>query len=373
MSEADAIVRLATIVESSDDAIIGKDLDGIIQTWNSGAERVYGYCRDEVLGRSMALLLPPERPDEEAEILARIREGERLDHYETVRLRKDGRRINVSVTVSPILDVRGNVIGASHVARDVTEKVRYEEALARLAAIVESSHDAIIGKGFDGTIQTWNAGAERVYGYAAAEAIGKSITMLLPPDRLDEEHSIMARLQRGERVEHFETLRVRKDGAQIWVSVTVSPIRDRSGHIRGASHIARDITVQKVFEEQLRQTQKLESLGLLAGGVAHDFNNLLTGIMANASLAAESDGLVSFQQELLNDVMRAAERAAGLTRQLLAYAGKGRVVTELLNLSDLVHDISTLVQTSISRKVKLRLELARDLPPSWRTPANSSR
>jgi PAS domain S-box-containing protein len=362
-TEIDPLVRLAAIVESSDDAIIGKDLDGIIQTWNAGAERIYGYCRDEVVGRSMALLLPPDRPDEEAEILARIRSGLRVDHHETVRLRKDGRRIHVSVTVSPILTPDGRVAGASHVARDISERVRYEEDAARLAAIVESSGDAIVGKDLDGIIQTWNAGAERVYGYTAAEAVGQSIAMLLPPERRDEEHGILARLKQGERVEHFETVRVRKDGAQIRVSVTISPIRDRNGQIRGASHIARDITVQKAIEEQLRQTQKLESLGLLAGGVAHDFNNLLTGIMANASLAAESDGLDPSEQELLSDVVRAAERAAGLTRQLLAYAGKGRFITEVLNLSDLVHDISTLVQSSISRKVKLHLELARDLPP----------
>ncbi|HWQ52923.1 MAG TPA: PAS domain S-box protein [Bryobacteraceae bacterium] len=354
---------LAAIVTSSGDAIIGKNLDGIVQSWNAGAQRLYGYSAEEMVGKSMTVLLPPDRPEEESDILARIRRGQSIDNLETVRLRRDGRQVHISLTISPIRDQSGTVIGASHIARDITDQVRFEETAARLAAIVESSEDAIISKDLDGTILTWNTGAERVYGYTVAEAEGKSVSMLLPEDRLDEETGILERLKRGERVEHFETVRLRKGGERIDVSLTISPIRDSHGVVRGASHVARDITARKAFEAELRHTQKLESLGVLAGGVAHDFNNLLTGILANASLAAESAEGSGLLQKLLADVVRAAERASGLTRQLLAYAGKGRFVTEAVNLSELVEEIGGLIRTSIPGKVRLRLELARGLAP----------
>ena len=170
-------------------------------------------------------------------------------------------------------------------ARDITERRRLDRQLRQLAAIVESSADAIVSKTLEGRILTWNAGAEQVYGYPAAEAVGRPMAMLLPADRPDEETGILERIRQGQPVEHFETVRRRKNGDLIDVSLTISPVRDRDGLIIGASHVARDITERKRMDEQLRHTQKLESIGLLAGGVAHDFNNLLTGIIGNTSLA----------------------------------------------------------------------------------------
>jgi PAS domain S-box-containing protein len=237
-----------------------------------------------------------------------------------------------------------------------------EETLAHFKAIVESSEDAIISKTLEGIILTWNPGAEHVYGYSAAEAIGHPMTVLLPGDRPDEETSILERLRRGERVQHFETIRRRKGGELIHVSLTISPIRDKRGRTIGASHIARDITERQKVEEQLRLTQKLESLGVLAGGVAHDFNNLLTGILGNASLALDTLAPGNPTREMLRDVVKASERAAHLTGQLLAYAGKGRFLVDFVNLSDLVREMSTLVRTSISKNVHLRLELGGHLP-----------
>jgi len=165
--------RLASIIESSDDAIASKDLAGIITSWNVGAERLFGYSKKEVLGKPMAILIPPERAAEESEILARIARGESTDHFETVRVRKDGQFIHVSVTISPIRDSRGAIVGASKIARDITERKRAEEANARLAAIVESSDDAIVGKTLEGVITDWNPAAERLYGWSAAEAVGR--------------------------------------------------------------------------------------------------------------------------------------------------------------------------------------------------------
>ena len=350
------------MVRSADDAIIGKTIDGVVQTWNPGAERLYGYSATEMIGREMAILLPPDRPDEEASILERIGRGERVEHFDTVRMRKNGYLIHVSVAISPITAKDGTVIGASHVARDITESAGLELARSHLAAIVESSDDAIISKNLDGIVQTWNKGAERLYGYSAVEMAGRPMSLLLAPDRPDEEALILKRIARGERVDHFETLRLRKDGKQIAVSLSISPVYDKDGTVRGASHVARDITERRRIEIEQLHAQKLESLGVLAGGIAHDFNNLLTGILGNASLVADSLHPANPNRRVLDECVKSAERAALLTRQLLAYAGQGRFVTERINLSALVQELSTLVQVSISRKVQIRLELADNLP-----------
>jgi PAS domain S-box-containing protein len=228
---------------------------------------------------------------------------------------------------------------------------------AQLAAIIESSEDAIISKDLDGIVQTWNAGAEHIYGYTADEMIGKRMQLLLPPNRWNEEDSILERLKRGERVEHFETTRIGKSGKEIQVSVAVSPVRDADGTIRGASHVARDITARKQFEQRLQQSQRLESLGVLAGGIAHDFNNLLTGILGNASIVAEIIPSSSPAQQFLRDMITAGQRLSDLTRQLLAYSGRGDPSMATLNLADLVREISTLIQASIPKHVQVRLQL----------------
>ncbi len=361
LTSEDATLRLHALVHSADDAIIGKTTAGVVQTWNPGAERLYGYAASEMIGRDMTILLPPDRADEESFILERIGRGERVNHFDTVRVKKGGRLVHVSVAISPIVK-NGMVIGASHVARDITAGTELELARARLAAIVESSDDAIVSKDLTGTVQTWNKGAEQLYGYSEVEMKGRPMSLLLPPDRPDEEATILRRLSKGERVEHFETARMRKDGNQIEVSLSISPVYDKNGRVIAASHVARDITERRSLETKRLHAQKLESLGVLAGGIAHDFNNLLTGILGNASLVAEGLQQSNPDRPILQECIAAAERAALLTKQLLAYAGKGRFVTEPINLSHLVRQISALIQTSISRKVQVRMELANDLP-----------
>ncbi len=185
---------------------------------------------------------------------------------------------------------------------------------------------------------------------------------LLSPDRQHEESGILQRMNSGEPVLHFETVRVHKDGTPVDVSLTISPIRDRSGQIVGISHVARDITDQKRTAEQLRQTQKLESLGVLAGGIAHDFNNLLTGILGNASIALEDLPEGANAKESMEAVISASERAAELARQMLAYSGKGHFVLEQINLSQKVREIIPLIKAAIPATVELRLNLQEPLP-----------
>jgi PAS domain S-box-containing protein len=238
------------------------------------------------------------------------------------------------------------------------------QMLDRLAAIVECSEDAIYSMDLHGRVLTWNAGAERLYGYSAGDLKDRSISTLLPPERQGELTEMLGKIRRGERIEHFQTVRLRKDGRRIQVSLSYSPLRNARGGIVGSSGIARDMTEQKRVEEQLMLAEKLvERLGVLAGGIAHNFNNLLTGIMGNASLAMDDLPPASPAMGSLAEVVRASERAAELTSQMLAYAGMGRYVVTTFDFSELIRRNQSLIGASVPQTVQLRLELADGLPP----------
>jgi len=247
---------LAAIVDGSEDAIVSKDIEGHITSWNRAAETMFGYTAQEALGQSITLIIPPDRLHEETEIMARIRRGERVEHFETRRRHKDGRLVDVSLTISPVCDEQGKVIGASKLARDISEQKRSSELRGLFAAIVNSSDDAIISKDLESIITSWNIGAERMFGYTASEAIGRPVWMLFPPERIAEETEILRKIRAGERVEHFETVRMRKDGSLIDLSVTISPIRDAHGRIVGASKIARDVGEQRRSQRAIEMARR---------------------------------------------------------------------------------------------------------------------
>jgi PAS domain S-box-containing protein len=252
-SERDlAAARLGAIVASSDDAIISKTLGGIITSWNEAAERLFGWTEAEAVGQHITLIIPEDLRTEEDRVIAAIRAGQRVDHFETMRVAKDGRRIEVSITVSPVKDSAGRIVGASKIAHDISARRRNEFVQARLGAIVDSSDDAIISKTLDGVVTSWNQAAERMFGWTEDEAVGQRITLIIPEERLSEEDDVLARLRRGERINHFETVRRTKDGRLLDVSLTVSPIRNAAGRVVGASKIARDISERRAFE-RIRQ------------------------------------------------------------------------------------------------------------------------
>jgi len=257
--------HLAKVVESSDDAIVSKDLSSTIISWNRAAERMFGYSAEEAIGRSIRMIIPADRQGEEDTVLSTIRAGRSVTHYETIRQRKDGSLIDISLTVSPIYDDAGVVIGASKIARDISAQKRAEFDMRRLAAVVESSDDAIVTKTLDGVITSWNQAAERMFGYTEAEAVGRSVRMLIPDELQSEEDSVLARLRAGLSIQHYETIRQRKDGSRLTISLTVSPLRDHTGEIVGASKIARDITEQVRLRQLAREhaeiTQKLSEVG----------------------------------------------------------------------------------------------------------------
>ena len=167
------------IVESADDAITSTDLQETITSWNQAAERLYGYSAAEIIGKSNRVIVPPDRYAEEDEVVRRVRGGEGVQHVETVRIRKNGSRVDVAITASAIRD-DGSVIGVSKIARDISGRKDSERNGARLAAIVESSDDAVVGKDLNGVIMTWNPAAKRMFGYTAQEAVGQSIRLIVP-------------------------------------------------------------------------------------------------------------------------------------------------------------------------------------------------
>ena len=262
-----ALRHLARVVESSDDAIVSKDLNGRIVSWNRAAERMFGYTAAEAIGQSIRMIIPADRQAEEDMVLGRIRAGQVITHFETIRQRKDGTLIPISLTVSPIHDDAGQVVGASKIARDISDRAQGETARRRLAAVVESSDDAIITKDLTSIITSWNPAAERMFGYTAAEAIGKSIRMLIPDELQSEEDVVLAKIRHGGKIDHYETVRQHKDGTRVNISLTVSPIRNAGGEIVGASKIARDVTdrarLQQLASEQARDHERLGEVGAI--------------------------------------------------------------------------------------------------------------
>jgi PAS domain S-box-containing protein len=277
--------ELAAIVDSSEDVILSKDLNGVIMSWNPAAVNVFGYSADEIIGTPVLKLIPEALRCEEQTILANIRAGRRVEHFETQRITKNGELIDVSLTISPVRDSKGEIVGASKILRNITGRKRTEEKqrtiskrLAEAAAIVESSDDAILSKDLSGIITSWNLGASRIFGYSAEEMIGQSILKLIPDDLQSEEALIIGKVREGERVEHFETVRLTNDGRRLNVSLTVSPVKDEHGRVIGASKILRDTSDRKRIEESLLQAEKIAAAGKMASTLAHEVNNPLEAI-----------------------------------------------------------------------------------------------
>jgi PAS domain S-box-containing protein len=331
-----------------------------------------------------------------------IKENRAIRGVEAILERPDGTRVPFLPFPTPLRDASGALVGAVNMLVDISDRKAIDSARAHLAAIVESSDDAIISKDLDGTVTSWNRAAENIFGYRADEMVGRPIWLIFPPDRLAEEDLILDRIRRGERVEHFETVRRRKDGHDIDVSLTISPVRDDAGNIIGASKIARDITERKHAEtalrdlnenlerrvaertrelveaiEQLRaeggereraeaalrQAQKMEAVGQLASGMAHDFNNLLTAILGNLELI-ESRLVDEKVRKMVQAASRAALRGAQLNEQMLAFSRKQHLAPRPVDLNTLVRDMSDLLQRTLGGTVRVATALAPELWPA---------
>ncbi|MGH8728786.1 MAG: PAS domain S-box protein [Burkholderiales bacterium] len=248
--------QFRSVFNQTTGGIAQTDLTGRFVLVNDRYCQIVGRSREELLKLRMHDITHPEDLPSSAEQFRALTEGGPNFVIEKRYLRPDGSAVWVHNDVAAIRDAEGNVRYIAAAVADITERKQAAEARARLAAIVESSDDAIISKDLNGVITSWNEGAEQLFGYTAQEAIGKPVALLIPPDRLHEGPAILERLKRGERVEHFETIRLRKDGTALDISLTISPVRDATGRIVGASKVARDITERKRAEEALRQSEQ---------------------------------------------------------------------------------------------------------------------
>jgi two-component system, cell cycle sensor histidine kinase and response regulator CckA len=368
--------RHAAIVASSSDAIIGRSLDGTITSWNSGAERMYGYTAAEATGGDLAMLVPPERSAELPDTTERVRRGEPTGQFESQRVRKDGTTIDVSVTVSPIHDAAGVVVGTSAVARDITESKRAVEALraleARKSAILESALDCLVTMDHQGRVVEFNPAAEQVFGYRRDQALGQPMAELIIPPSLRDAHraGLKHYLETGEGPvlgHRLELTAVRADGTEFPVELAITKVKLPGPPVFTA--YLRDITDRKraeaqrlALDERLRQSERLESLGQLAGGVAHDFNNLLGVILNYAAFVAEQTRDNPAVNADVEQIRAAAERGARLTSQLLIVGRREPIRPAVLDLNAIVADIRDLLSRSIGEQVKLTMRSAIALP-----------
>jgi PAS domain S-box-containing protein len=352
--------RLAAIVDSSHDAIVSLTLDGRITSWNASAERIYGYTATEAIGRHLSFIIPSERVDESGRILESLERGERIEQLETVRVRKDGRRIEVSISTSPINEADGRMVGGSTIARDITARKLVEQELRnseeRYRDLVENAHDIIYSHDLDGNYTSVNKACELITGYTREEAIGRNLAELVAPECLADARRMLATKLAGVEETVYDLEIVAKDGHRISVEVN-SRLVYQDGVPMGVQGIARDVTERKQLEQQLRQSQKMEAVGLLAGGVAHDFNNLLTVITGYSQLAMMKLQTDDPLRRHIEQIEKAGERAASLTRQLLAFSRKQVLQPKILDLNSVVLEMERMLRRLIGEHIELRTVL----------------
>ena len=373
---------LASIVESSHDAIIGVDLKGLVTAWNAAAERVFGYRPDEIVGRPVATLFPAARSESESQLIQRVARGETLTHYRTQRVRKDGAVLDVSLTLSPIRDAGGIIIGASKIVDDVTEQMLKERRMRRLEAhrdyladLVESSNDAIVAGTMDGRIASWNKAAEKMFGYTAGEVVGLSLSVLSPPDRRADAEDIFQRLMTGGDAIHYEATLHRKDGTAMLTAVAASLVYTRSGEVRGASAIMRDITEERAAEERLNSLQaelihlsRWNTMGMMASTLAHELNQPLTAAVnyvraARRLMDVERPELVRIG-EFLDKAVGETKLAGGIIRSLRDFIDKRETARAVEDLNQVVEEAILLSGATASDSMaNLETRLAPSLPP----------
>jgi PAS domain S-box-containing protein len=491
---------LAAIISGSSDAIISRTLDRNISSWNPAAERMFGYSADEIIGQSVAVLIPPDYEAEAARSRALIPLGKPVTNVETVRLTKDGRRIDVSMSQSLIYDDHKNPLGVSVIFRDISDRKRGDELNAQLAAIVAGSNDAIVSfKREDRIITSWNAAAQRMFAYTAEEIIGQSGALLIPPDREQEASRNRELLAQGLPVIDLETVRLAKDGRRIDVSMTQSPIFDVRGNSTSVALMFRDITGRKrtenivregeqrmrlatettgvgiwewhlltnrvkwdaqmfriygltptvdglinfddwratlvpeetqrnieilqdtvrrcgtstrefrirradngeerhiravetvrtdetgraewvvgtnldftetkraenariELETQLRESQKMEAIGTLAGGIAHDFNNIIATILANTELAQADKRAQPPTLESIAEIGKATARARDLVQQILSFSRRQSTELKPGTIAPIIDESARLLRATLPARIAIETHCAADLP-----------
>ena len=375
------IQRLAAIVDSSEDAIVSKDLDGTVESWNGGAERLFGYQASEVIGKSILIIIPPDRHDEEHEILERVRRGEFIEHYETVRMRKDGNLLDISLTVSPIRDAAGRIIGGSKIARDITARKRAEAALQeseqRFRDYAEIASDWLWESAPDHRFTHFSR-SETSWGFLN-EFIGMR-RWDLAADREAEPEKWRAHIATQETHEPFRGFRYRAsrpDGSAIYVSSSGKPVFDRNGNFLGYRGVATDVSAEvraDQAERALREAQtelahitRVTTLGELAASIAHEVNQPLAAV-SNAAAASlrwldRRPPNLGEARSAIEWVLKEGNRAGEVIRRIRALTNKTASQKAPLDINEVINEVMVLLQAELAgHRVLLRMELTPGLP-----------
>ena len=380
-SNGQAMRLLAAIVQSSEDAIISKTLEGRVTSWNKAAERIFGYTAEEMIGRPISLLAPPGRADEMRHILERIRDGERVDHDETERRRKDGKIIQIALTVSPIHDEAGRVVGASKIARDRTEAKLAASALsereAHLRSILDTVPDGMVVIDERGIIQSFSVTAERMFGYTAEEVRGHNVSVLMPSPHREKHDDYIARyLATGER-RIIGLGRVvagqRKDGSTFPMELSVGEVKAErhrlfTGFVRDLTERQRARQRVQELQSELLQLSRLTEMGQMASALAHEINQPLTAatnyleaahllLVGSESAAAQRAGAA------IDDALGQLNRATQIIRRLRAFVRKGEPRQRTEDIAKIVEEAAALALIGAKeRGIKVRLRAASQLP-----------
>ncbi|NIR45994.1 MAG: PAS domain S-box protein [Gemmatimonadetes bacterium] len=356
---AAANAKLRAVIDAAPLAVVSLDDQGRVTSWNPAAERMFGWSESEVLGK-LAPFVSPARELEFHELRQRVLRGDLISGIETQRQRRDGSQIDLTLWAAPLATAGGEteIIG---LMVNITEEKAAEQARRLLATVVEQGAEAIVVTDVEGIIQYVNPAFERVTGYSPDEVLGKN-PRILSSGRHEPEfyRELWDTLLRGE-VWAGRLQNRRKDGSLFQQEGTIAPVRDVAGRVVNYVSVARDVTREAELEEQLRQAQKMEALGQLAGGVAHDFNNVLTAIIANSEMLVGDLEAAGQPTVLAEEIKAAGGRAAALTRQLLTFSRRQVLQPELVDLSVTIDGVTQLIGRLIGDEVELELSLARDL------------
>ena len=352
-SPDETIRQWAALFDQVNDAILAKTLDGRITAWNSAAERMFGYSAAEIIGRSTNVLFPSDRVKEADEAVARANQGERSP-LETICLRKDGRQLEVSIAVTPLRSKSGQIIGASKILRDVTEYNRVKHQIEEQKALLDKTQDAIVIFEPEGRILYWNKGAERIYGWTADEAVGRFVGEFIHSDLhkfRDVNKLVMDTGEWSGEMHHLN-----RERHELIVESRWWPVRDKDGRAKSILVINTDVTEKRRIEVQFMRAQRMESLGILAGGIAHDLNNILTPIMLSIDVL-KSMTPDAHQKSILETIELSARRGSDIVQQVLSFARGMEGQRIVIQPKYLLKDIEHIVNDTFPKDIRLELAL----------------
>lgn len=347
--------RVALHVEQTPLAVVEWDLDFKVRGWNPAAERIFGFSREEAIGRHASFIVPESAREQVNEVWRALLAQGGGTRSTNENITKKCRTIICDWFNTPLVDSDGRTVGVASLVADVTERHRAEEQRARLGMAVEQAVESIVITDTDGTILYVNPAFEAVSGYSQTEAVGKNASILKSGKHDEAYYRAMWRTLSGGGVWRGNFINRRKDGQLFEEAAIISPVRDAAGKVVNYVAVKRDVTRERQVEEQLRQSQKMNAIGQLAGGVAHDFNNLLNVILGYSDLLLEEGEVPAESRGQIEEIRKAGERAAALTRQLLAFSRKQILDPRVFDLGALVADMSKMLRRLIGEHIELNL------------------